>query len=59
MGLELDLDRNIVILKKLDFGELSGIMGGLWGSLQSKGWSGQRQDKERNGSKTLDWKRCH
>ena len=32
-------DENMVILEKLDFGELSGIMGGLEGYLQRKVWT--------------------
>ena len=40
----MDWAGNMVFLEKLDFGDLAGIMGFLWGYLNSKLWVGQIRD---------------
>ena len=45
MGLGMNYTENMFLLEKMDFGELDGIVGGFWGSLQSRGWVVKREKR--------------
>ena len=45
VGLGMNYTENMFLLEKMDFGELDGILRGLWGSLQSRGWVVKREKR--------------
>ena len=50
---------NVVLLEKFSSGDMSGIIGGLWGYIPSKSWTGWGRDNGKIGRGTLYWERHH